>query len=94
MGVARRVLPGFGPALGFTVTYLSLLVLIPLAGVFLRSSSMWQRAALLAAALLLIKPDVVTDVAGLVLLIIVILAQRVRPGPVAEERVAVEKVDS
>jgi sulfate transport system permease protein len=38
--VARRVLPGFGPALGFTLTYLSLLVLIPLAGVFLRSSSM------------------------------------------------------
>ena len=65
-----------------------------LQGWFLRSSSMWQRAALLAAALLLIKPDVVTDVAGLVLLIIVILAQRVRPGPVAEERVAVEKVDS
>ena len=28
----RRVLPGFGPALGFTLTYLSLLVLIPLAG--------------------------------------------------------------
>jgi sulfate/thiosulfate transport system permease protein len=40
VGVTRRVLPGFGPALGFTVTYLSLLVLIPLAGVFLRSSSM------------------------------------------------------
>jgi sulfate/thiosulfate transport system permease protein len=38
--VSRRVLPGFGPALGFTLTYLSLLVLIPLAGVFLRSSSM------------------------------------------------------
>jgi sulfate/thiosulfate transport system permease protein len=40
VGAARRVLPGFGPALGFTVTYLSLLVLIPLAGIFLRSSSM------------------------------------------------------
>jgi sulfate/thiosulfate transport system permease protein len=38
--VTRRVLPGFGPALGFTLTYLSLLVLIPLAGVFLRASSM------------------------------------------------------
>jgi sulfate transport system permease protein len=38
--VTRRILPGFGPALGFTLTYLSLLVLIPLAGVFLRASEM------------------------------------------------------
>ena len=36
----RRILPGFGPALGFTLTYLSLLVLIPLAGVFLRATEM------------------------------------------------------
>jgi len=34
------VLPGFGPALGFTVTYLSLLVLIPLAALFLKAASM------------------------------------------------------
>ena len=39
-GVSRRVLPGFGPSLGFTIVYLSLLVLIPLAGVFLRASGM------------------------------------------------------
>ena len=39
-GVRRRVLPGFGPALGVTLTYLCLLVLIPLAGVFLRASGM------------------------------------------------------
>ena len=39
-GVTRRVLPGFGPALGVTLTYLCLLVLIPLAGVFLRASGM------------------------------------------------------
>jgi sulfate transport system permease protein len=40
--VARRrsVLPGFGITLGFTVAYLSLLVLIPLAGLFWRSASM------------------------------------------------------
>jgi sulfate transport system permease protein len=38
--VQRRVLPGFGPALGFTITYLSLLILIPLAGVFLRAAGM------------------------------------------------------
>jgi sulfate/thiosulfate transport system permease protein len=37
---ARRILPGFGPSLGFTLFYLSLLVLIPLGGVFLRSASM------------------------------------------------------
>ena len=37
---ARRVLPGFGASLGFTLFYLTLLVLIPLAGVFLRSASM------------------------------------------------------
>jgi sulfate transport system permease protein len=33
----RNVLPGFGPAMGVTVTYLSLIVLIPLAAMFLRS---------------------------------------------------------
>jgi sulfate transport system permease protein len=36
----RSVLPGFGLALGFTVAYLSLLVLIPLAGLFARSASL------------------------------------------------------
>ncbi len=34
----RRVLPGFAPTLGFTLFYLSLIVLIPLAAVFLKSS--------------------------------------------------------
>lgn len=33
---ARRILPGFGLSLGYTVVYLSLLVLIPLSAVFLR----------------------------------------------------------
>jgi sulfate transport system permease protein len=37
---ARRTLPGFGPALGLTLVYLSLIVLIPLWGVFLRASQM------------------------------------------------------
>jgi sulfate transport system permease protein len=36
----RRILPGFGPSLGFTLFYVSLLVLIPLAGVLLRSAAM------------------------------------------------------
>ena len=36
----RRVLPGFGLSLGFTVSYLSLLVLIPLAALFLRAAGL------------------------------------------------------
>lgn len=39
----RRVIPGFGLTLGFTMTYLTLLVLIPLSSVFIRSSGMgWE----------------------------------------------------
>jgi sulfate/thiosulfate transport system permease protein len=39
----HRVLPAFGLSLGFTLTYLSLVVLIPLAAVFLRTSSLsWE----------------------------------------------------
>ena len=39
----------------------------------------WERAVLLAAAFCLIKPGVVTDVTGLVLLSVVLVAQRLRP---------------
>ena len=40
---ARRVLPGFGLTLGYSVVYLSLLVLIPLAGLFLKTAGMtWE----------------------------------------------------
>src|SRR6516162_9780585 len=35
---ARTVLPGFGLSLGFAMTYLSLLVLLPLAALFLRAA--------------------------------------------------------
>ncbi|WP_314435194.1 sulfate ABC transporter permease subunit CysT [Massilia timonae] len=35
-----RVIPGFGIALGFTLFYLALIVLIPLSAVFLKTSSM------------------------------------------------------
>jgi sulfate transport system permease protein len=47
---ARRVLPGFGLSLGFTLTYLSVIVLIPVAAVFLKTSGMswptfWQAIA-------------------------------------------------
>src|SRR6185295_14435389 len=36
----HRVLPGFGVSLGFTLAYLSLIVLIPLAAVFIRTASL------------------------------------------------------
>ena len=36
----RRVLPGFGLSMGYTLVYLSLIVLIPLAAVFVRSASL------------------------------------------------------
>ncbi|HEY0915769.1 MAG TPA: sulfate ABC transporter permease subunit CysT [Solimonas sp.] len=37
---ARSVIPGFGLTMGFTLFYLSLIVLIPLAGVFFKSSQL------------------------------------------------------
>jgi len=36
----RSVLPGFGLTMGFTLMYLSLIVLIPLSGLFLKSATM------------------------------------------------------
>jgi sulfate/thiosulfate transport system permease protein len=40
----RRVLPGFGITLGYTLLYLSLIVLIPLAATFLRTAELgWDR---------------------------------------------------
>lgn len=40
---SRRILPGFGLSLGFTLTYLSIIVLIPLALVFVRASGLsWK----------------------------------------------------
>lgn len=45
--VGKRVLPGFGLSLGYTLVYLSLIVLIPLSAVFINAASMqwnefWQ----------------------------------------------------
>lgn len=41
LGLAQRsVLPGFGITLGFAVAYLGLIVLIPLAGVFIRTAGL------------------------------------------------------
>ncbi|MEP7101354.1 MAG: sulfate ABC transporter permease subunit CysT [Burkholderiales bacterium] len=40
----RRVLPGFGLSLGVTISYLSLIVLIPLSAVFFKTATMgWER---------------------------------------------------
>ncbi len=44
------VLPGFGLTLGFTLAYLSLLVLIPLAGLFVKSASLGADAFLAAVS--------------------------------------------
>jgi sulfate/thiosulfate transport system permease protein len=38
--VNRRVIPGFGLSMGFTLIYLTLLVLIPISAVFIRASGM------------------------------------------------------
>ncbi len=46
----RSVLPGFGLTLGFTLSYLGLLVLIPLAGLFVRSASLGPGEFLTAVA--------------------------------------------
>lgn len=42
--VSRGVLPGFNLTLGFTVVYLSLIVLIPLAAIFIKTATMsWEQ---------------------------------------------------
>ncbi|HEX4610054.1 MAG TPA: ABC transporter permease subunit, partial [Urbifossiella sp.] len=47
--VSRRALPGFGLSLGFTVSYLSLLVLIPLAAVVVKAGALSPSEFLAAA---------------------------------------------
>jgi len=47
----RSILPGFGLSLGFTVLYLSLIVLIPLSATFLKASSLtWHQFWLVVTA--------------------------------------------
>jgi TRAP-type uncharacterized transport system fused permease subunit len=57
-----------------------------LQGWLLRECSLWQRVALLAAALLLIKPGYVTDAIGFGLLVLVVVAQRALRAPAAADR--------
>ncbi|MBW7476640.1 sulfate ABC transporter permease subunit CysT [Paenibacillus oenotherae] len=41
---SRSILPGFGLSLGFTIFYLSVIVLIPLAGVFVKTAGLtWEQ---------------------------------------------------
>ena len=40
MARTHRVLPGFGLSLGYTLAYLSLIVLIPLSAVFIKTATM------------------------------------------------------
>ncbi len=47
-----------------------------LQGYLLREAQWWERAALLAAAILLIKPGYITDAIGFVLLASVLVAQK------------------
>jgi TRAP-type uncharacterized transport system fused permease subunit len=49
-------------------------------GYLLRDARAWERAALLAAALLLIKPGIKTDLAGAALLALVVFVQLARPA--------------
>ena len=43
-GKSKKILPGFGLSMGFTITYLSLIVLIPLSAVFLKTTELtWQQ---------------------------------------------------
>jgi TRAP transporter 4TM/12TM fusion protein len=57
-----------------------------LQGWLVREARVWERIALLAAALLLIKPGLITDAIGLVLLATVFMVQRSRaaPAPIPE----------
>jgi sulfate/thiosulfate transport system permease protein len=47
---SRSVLPGFGLSLGFTLTYLSIIVLVPLAAAFLKTAGMSWEAFVAAVA--------------------------------------------
>jgi sulfate/thiosulfate transport system permease protein len=49
--VKPSVIPGFGLTLGYTITYLSLIVLVPLAALFLKSATLpWSRIVEIATA--------------------------------------------
>jgi TRAP transporter 4TM/12TM fusion protein len=57
-----------------------------LQGFFLREARLWERALLVVAAILLIKPGYVSDAVGLVLLAIVTFAQKAPAAQAAAQR--------
>jgi TRAP transporter 4TM/12TM fusion protein len=63
-----------------------------LQGYFLHTAKMWERIALLIAAVLLIKPGLVTDAIGLALLAAVFVSQRAT-GKASQERIDAAPVD-
>ena len=54
-------------------------------GYFITRTNLWQRLALVAGGLLLIKPEIASDIAGVVVAVVVggaqILARRAEPLP-------------
>ena len=61
-----------------------------LQGYLLRETKLWERIALLVAAVLLVKPGIVTDLMGVAVMAAVLLVQRSQPGmaSAAPERAA------
>ena len=51
LGKKNTVLPGFGPALGYTIFYLSIIVLIPLSALFFKTATLtWDQFLVAVAA--------------------------------------------
>ena len=65
---------------------------ISLEGYIFRSFPWWQRVFPFAAALLLIKPGIKTDIAGLIILLLFLIFQYKRSGRGADKRKATEAV--
>ncbi|MBI4271890.1 MAG: TRAP transporter permease [Candidatus Rokubacteria bacterium] len=63
-----------------------------LEGQFLRPATWFERGLFIAAALLLIDPNVTTDLVGFGLLVLGLLVQRLRPGFATVEAAAVRQV--
>lgn len=65
--VQRSVLPGFGLTMGITITYLSLIVLIPLSGLFIATSRLsWPEFYRIISGDLVVKSFVLTFKTSLV----------------------------
>ncbi len=97
MGATGFIVPFmfvYGPSLLFVGTWTEVLTTIVAAsigvtclaaslhGYLLRPAAVWQRAVLFVAALLLIVPGYITDLVGLVLLGVVVVAQWMARAPV------------